>query len=109
MYEGQIKREQMLEANFSKAFEDLQKIAAILTEMGLRVRNYISDPNIIKEDWKRGTTVPVAADGCDGIRASRNEENNGFVISFTNGFEDYNNPQRQEVTTRLKEAGFDVN
>jgi len=102
-------RQQQLETNFDNAFQQLQKIAAILAEMGLNVRSYINDSDEIKLEWMRDTAFPVALDGCDGIRASRNRKDDGFIIWFTNGFENPENPQRQEITTKLKEAGFEVN
>jgi len=105
-------KKQMLDDNFSKAFDELQKIAAILSEMGLNIREYVYDENPItgiKGDWERGTGIGLVSDGLDGIRATRNKDCNGFKIWFTNGFEDQDNPQRKEITKKLKEAGFEVN
>jgi len=108
MNEGLSKREQMIESNFNTAFQQLQQIADILTEMGFTIRPYIRNPESMKGDWTMDLTFPVVADGCDGVRASRNEANTGFIISFTNLFEDPENPQRKKITARLREAGFEV-
>lgn len=51
---------------------------------------------------------PVAIYGGDGIRASRNQEDDGFKIWFINSFDDPENPKRKEITTKLIEGGFEV-
>ncbi|MFA6382271.1 MAG: hypothetical protein WCX08_03350 [Candidatus Buchananbacteria bacterium] len=111
MNEGLSRQEQkqrQLEASFDNAFHQLQEIATILAETGLNVRTYVSDPDMIKTEWMRNTAFPIVSDGLDGIRVSRNRENSGFIVWFTNGFEKPDNPQRQEITAKLKAAGFEV-
>lgn len=85
-------------------FNRLQSIAEVLREMGLRViDNLITIDRLQDPISEMG--FPVVRDGADGIRVSYSKRD-GLKIWFTNGFEDLNNPKRQEIESRLEEAGL---
>lgn len=85
-----------------EALDQLQRTADILHELGLEVID-----RFIEEKFAKETAFPIVKDGLNGIRASYSKLK-GLKIWFTNGFEDQNNPKRQEITRRLKEAGLPV-
>ena len=88
----------------SEAFDQLQKIASVLREMGFDVADGLITLNRLKDPTSE-MGFPIVRDGVDGIRASYTNRR-GLVIWFTNGFEDPNNPKRQEVMQRLKKEGL---
>ncbi|MFA6271636.1 MAG: hypothetical protein WC693_00815 [Patescibacteria group bacterium] len=96
--------------SFEEAYQQLQEIIAVLAELGLNIPDYCHSEEIIREQWDDNYRIPfpVARDGADGIRASRRRDGKGFIISFTNGFENSDDPKRMEITEVLREKGFDV-
>ncbi|MFA7286118.1 MAG: hypothetical protein WC052_00405 [Patescibacteria group bacterium] len=88
---------------YAEYFRTLAIIKEVLSECGLNAREYSDE--IIIEQLKNRYTFPIAHDGLDGIRASRNREG-GLTVSFTNGFEDPENKKRIEVTAALREKGI---
>ena len=92
---------------FEEAFAQLQNILEALKELGLTIPEYCYSEEKIKEEYESGHTFPSAREGLDGIRAKRWRDGN-FRISFTNGFEDPDNPERIEITEQLRARGFNV-
>lgn len=93
---------------FEKFFQELQNIINVLTEMGFTVPEYCFSKKHIQEQWNNRFVFPIVREGLDGIRASISKRNGSIMVSFTNGFEDPQNPDRLKVTKKLREAGFDV-
>lgn len=85
----------------SEAFNRLRQVADILRDMGMGV----IDRLITEDNLASGLPFPIVKDGLDGMRAEYSRRR-GLKIWFTNGFEDANNPRRQEIEQRLKEAGL---
>ncbi|MDD4477123.1 MAG: hypothetical protein PHY40_03110 [Patescibacteria group bacterium] len=84
----------------SEDFNRLQKIIKILREMGLRiVKNPITIDTLYSPTSEIG--FPIVRDGANGIRASYSKID-GLKIWFTNGFEEPDDPKRQEIEKRLK-------
>ena len=106
--EHQGEEKETLDPEFEKGFDDLQKVLKILSELGLNPPEYCFDKSIIKKQWDERYVFPIAREGADGIRANYRSRNKKIMISFTNGFEDPQDPKRLEVTAKLREAGFDV-
>lgn len=80
----------------------LQDVADILSVAGLQVIDrFITSDKLYDSTAEMG--FPIVMDGAQGIRASYSKRD-GLKIWFTNGFEDPNNPKRQEVERKLKEA-----
>ena len=92
------------EQKILEAFNRLQKIAHILGEMGFQVLNSMITLDRLKDPTSE-MGFPMVRDGVDGIRASYTKRQ-GLVIWFTNGFQDPDNPKRQEVEQRLKKEGL---
>lgn len=93
------------EQKFQQDLRRLQGIANVLREMGFRV----IDDFITLESLRSRTAdagFPIVRDGADGIRVSYSERDYGVKVWFTNGFEDPQNPKRQEVVRRLQEEGL---
>lgn len=86
------------------AFDRLQKVAHILREMGFKVIDDLITLDTLKDPTSMAG-FPIVRDGVDGIRASYTNRR-GLIIWFTNGFEDPDDPKRQEVTQRLKKEGL---
>lgn len=84
----------------------LEKVVVVLKDMGFQVHDRMLDRdmrNILKnEPRKLENAMPIAWDGLDGIRVSRNRSK-GLIVSFHNGFEDPDNPRRAELKDRLKQ------
>ena len=118
MSERKFRREHReQEPTFEQAFQKLKEIVEVLKNLGLRVPEHVLDENLIRETWEEKSyhLFPIASNGSDGIRARRLKRRDltefkgtGFMIAFTNGFEDPKNPMRVEVTKKLREKGFKV-
>lgn len=86
-------------------FQQLRKILEIIKSFGLTFPGY-SD-KIVQNQWDMGNTFPIANEGAQGIRVTR-ERGGGLIVSFTNGFEDPKNPKRMEVTEELRKNGINA-
>ena len=95
------KNESSEQFSVSKAFNQLQRAADIMREMGLKV----IDRFITKDRLVNDMPFPIVRDGANGIRATYSKQI-GLKIWFTNGFENPNDPKRYEIEKRLKEAGL---
>ena len=85
----------------SEALDQLRYAADILREIGLEVIDrFITEDNLASE-----MSFPIVRDGLDGIRAKYSKRR-GLKFWFTNGFEDPDDPKRQEIERRLEEAGL---
>lgn len=85
-------------------FVRLQNIVEILREMGFRVVNELINIDTLQSPSSE-MGFPIVRDGLDGIRVSYSKRR-GLRVWFTNGFENPENPRRQEVEKRLREAGL---
>lgn len=92
---------------FAEAFQQLQDILEVLEEMGFTIPDYCRSEEKIREQYKQGYTFPIAREGLDGIRAKKWRDG-GIRVSFTNGFDDPDDPQRLEITEKLRAKGFNV-
>jgi glutathionylspermidine synthase len=100
--EKEPKIEQSETISVSEALDKLRRATDILREMGLEVIDrFITDDKIASE-----MPFPIVRDRVDGIRATFSKRR-GLKIWFTNGFEDPNDPERQKIEKRLKEAGLE--
>lgn len=89
------------QAAISEALDQLKRAVDILREMGLEV----IDRFVTEERLKSEMPFPIVRDGLDGIRAVYSRRS-GLKIWFTNGFENPNDPKREKIEQRLKEAGL---
>lgn len=89
------------QAPISEALDQLKRAVDILREMGMEV----IDRFVTEERLRSEMPFPIVRDGLDGIRAVYSRRR-GLKIWFTNGFENPNDPKRQEIEQRLKEAGL---
>ena len=105
MTEKSIQESLLEKRDFHEEFHQLQVIKNVLSGHGLNICEYSDD--IVQEQFKERYTFPIANDGAQGVRVTR-ERKGGLVVSFTNGFEDPKNKKRVEVTTALREKGIDV-
>ncbi|NQV00117.1 MAG: hypothetical protein HQ538_05215 [Parcubacteria group bacterium] len=95
---------------FKEAFQELQNIIAILKEEGFEIPEYLDSEQseqFVENQWNERLTFPIVRDGTDGMRAGC-QRNGRFRVSFTNVFEEPDNPKRIEITKKLREKGFDV-
>jgi hypothetical protein len=90
---------------FESEFRQLGVIKEVLSTCGLDVCKY--PDKIIQRQFEERNTFPIANDGAQGIRVTRNREG-VLTVFFTNGFEDPRNEKRKEVTNILHERGIDV-
>lgn len=80
----------------------LSKTIQVLEGLGIRVRGPFTPEAIVEN----GST-PLCSAGGDGIRACFDRWD-GLIISFTNGFDDSNDPERQKIANALRDAGIPV-
>jgi len=90
---------------YVKNYKQLQEILIILKELGLTPIDYQSE--VIQSQWDIGNTFPIANEGAQGIRINRSRKGE-LTVSFTNGFENPNDPKRVEIAGKLREKGFDA-
>ena len=86
-------------------FERLKTIHSILTEMGFTVWEFATSFENFKELWKEEKAFPLVDDGANGIRAIPHKDR-GLVVTFTNEYEEPDDPIRQKVEERLKAEGL---
>lgn len=96
-----------IKEKYRKDYQQLQKIIAVLEGMGLSIPPLCKSEKNIQEQWDLQLVFPIANEGAQGIRITR-DRREGLTIFFTNGFEDRKNQRRIEITSRLKEEGFNV-
>lgn len=94
---------------FEDAWTELQEIFSALDALGLRVVEYRDEEEVFRKNWEDrfAVAVPVARDGADGIRVVP-QRTGHYRVTFTNGFEDPNNPERIKVVDALLAKGIDV-
>lgn len=95
--------------SFEDAWEELQRIFNVLEALDFRVVEHRNREDIFKRNWEDrfAVAVPVACDGADGIRVVR-QRNGHYMVTFTNGFENPNDPERIKVVDALQAKGIDV-
>jgi hypothetical protein len=82
--------------------EQLPKVVEYLQSLGLR--SAIHDIEDAKQYLQTfGHSLPLVRDGVDGIRADYDKRRDELKIWFTNGYEDPENEQRQEIKNWIKE------
>ncbi len=85
--------------NVLRALDELQKAAEILRGMGFKVTDRLINKKILEQHLP----FPIVSDGLDGIRACYDKYDRALIISFTNGFEDWDNPKRVEVMNKIEQ------
>ena len=93
--------------SFEDAFDELQGILGVLTNLGLTVPDYCRDDEMVESRWNERNAFPIAEEGIDGVRVTP-LHNGHWRVWFTNGFESPSHPDREKIVTALKDAGFDV-
>lgn len=90
------------------ALDELKRAAEILRTMGFDVTDRLINEQILVQNTARNTAFPIVSDGGDGIRACYDKHSGELIISFTNSFEDWDNPKRVEVMDKIsKELGWE--
>ena len=88
-------------------FAQLEKALSVLREMGFKVCDRFINIDLLRGIRKGDPEeFPLVDDGLNGIRATYHRD--GLVVWFTNGFESPENPQRKEVTQKLRDLGMKV-
>ncbi|MEK7135991.1 MAG: hypothetical protein AAB821_00145 [Patescibacteria group bacterium] len=84
------------------SLNDLPKVLAYLESLGLK--SAVMDIADAQRYLERvGHSLPLVRDGGDGIRADYDKRTGQLKVWFTNGFEEPDNPQRQEIEVWLKD------
>ena len=96
-----------LNDKYKKDFQDLQEIIKILKEEGLSITHYCQSEKIVQTQWDTNSTFLIANEGAKAVKITRWPQG-GLTVSFTNGFDDPNDPKRIRITAKLREKGFDV-
>ncbi len=105
MSEKFLENQPEIAEKYAANYQQLQEIWGTLQEVGLTPTNYPAE--VVQSQWEMGSTFPIVNEGAQGIRVTRSRKGE-LTVSFTNGFEDPKNPKRVEITSKLREKGFDV-
>jgi hypothetical protein len=94
------------EDEFEKDYAIFQKIIDILKGLGFEANDRVFGREMVRKNWEKGLPFPLTNEGLDGIRISLLKDGK-MKVWFTNGFEDPQNPRRQEVVSAMVEAGME--
>ena len=100
MNESRILKNLEVEEKKEEAWQKLLQAAEIIRGLGFDVTD-----RLLKKEYMEEFATPLVSDGCDGIRYSY-DTGSGLKISFTNGFEKWEDPNRLRVVEALSDAGL---
>ncbi|TAK04720.1 hypothetical protein EPO33_01860 [Patescibacteria group bacterium] len=94
-------REQKQRADFDR----LVAIVEFLRQEGFRVCDDLVTYEMMTSEIAQRHATPMVWDGSQGIRY-KYDPYRGLIISFTNGFEEPDDPRRVRIVKWAKEKGF---